>query len=431
MQKINILIFPSGAENAIELYQSLRHAPRFHIFGGTSICDHSKFVYTSDSLIENIPYIDAPEFLEKFNIILKEKDIRLVFATHDSVVLHLVKNRKYINATIIGPDLRTSECCRDKQLLYSQLRETPYGTKFYTHDAGECISSEDLPLYAKPARGQGGQHCRMVENLNEARTILADPDMLLCEYLPGAEFTVDCFTDRHGKLLFTGARSREVIKMGIAFVSRTIPMSEEVRSIAEDLNSRLGFRGLWFFQVKQDRHGKLKLLETSARIATTMCLYRQVGVNLPLLSAYDALDMDVKLLNQDMEAVVSRSLKNSYRINIEYDTVYIDYDDTIVSQGKVNVNIIKFLYQCKNEGKKIYLITKHDGDITKNILQMCISPSLFDKIYHIDDKAKKIDLITNKKSIFIDNLFIERFQVYTKTKIPVFDVDAIDSLMSY
>jgi hypothetical protein len=54
---------------------------------------------------------------------------------------------------------------------------------------------------------------------------------------------------------------------------------------------------------------------------------------------------------------------------------------------------------------------------------------MFDEVIHIsmdDDKTKYMD---SEKSIFIDNHFADRKHVQDKLNMPVFDVDAIDSLI--
>ena len=53
--------------------------------------------------------------------------------------------------------------------------------------------------------------------------------------------------------------------MGISFKSFEQKLTKEIRSIAEIINEKLKFRGLWFFQLKEDYNGNLKLLEISTR----------------------------------------------------------------------------------------------------------------------------------------------------------------------
>ena len=253
--------------------------------------------------------------------------------------------------------------------------------------------------------------------------------MLLCEYLPGEEYTIDCFTDQNGALLFAGQRSRDLVKMGIAFRSGSMALDPQISAIADALNARLHFRGLWFFQVKRDAAGRFKLLEVSARVATGMGLFRQQGINLPLLTLYDAMGMPVTPLKQNFRVEFSRSLKNSYRLGIEYDTVYVDYDDTLTNGDKVNATTMQFLWQCLNKGKRIILLSRHEGDLAADMKKRRINADMFDDIIVLpSDQNKSVFISSN--AILLDNLFSERLEVHLATGIPVFDVDALDSLIT-
>jgi hypothetical protein len=261
------------------------------------------------------------------------------------------------------------------------------------------------------------------------RLLAEIPNPVISEYLPGAEYTVDCFTDRHGALLFAGPRSRDVVKMGIAFASRIAPLSRDMEEMALGLNAAMRPRGLWFFQAREDSSGRPKLLEMSCRASSSMGLYRQLGVNFPLLALYDALDMDVRVLCNKFDASLHRCVGSRYRLDCSYGTVYVDYDDTLVVDGKVNANMVRFLYECVNRGKRLVLLSRHLGDLERDMRRMKLPLELFDRIVHIADGGRKSDYITERDAILIDNLFPERAEVHERLGIPVFDVDAAENLL--
>jgi hypothetical protein len=159
-----------------------------------------------------------------------------------------------------------------------------------------------------------------------------------------------------------------------------------------------------------------------------MGLYRQLGVNFALLSIFDAMDIDVSVLKNNISIELDRCLHNRYKMNIEYDTVYIDFYDTIIVANKVNDTVIKYLYQCRNNNIRICLLTKHDSDIYESLEKYCISKKLFDEIILLQRNEDKIKFIKHPKSIFIDNYFLDRVLVYNKLEMPVFDVDAVECL---
>ena len=253
--------------------------------------------------------------------------------------------------------------------------------------------------------------------------------MIICENLPGNEYTVDCFTDRKGNLLFVGPRTRERITMGISFKSNSVILNEEIQHIAAQLNNKFIFRGAWFFQVKEDKFGKLKLLEFSVRQAGTMALYRQLGINFAILSIFDFMDLDIEIMYNDYSIQLDRRLSNSYKVEYEYNKIYVDFDDTLIVNNKVNTTLMKFLYQATNKRKKIILLTKHQFDLDESLKKHRINKDLFDDIILLTSDDKKSSYIDNSNSIFIDNYFLERIDVKTNCSIPVFDVDAVESLI--
>jgi hypothetical protein len=173
-------------------------------------------------------------------------------------------------------------------------------------------------------------------------------------------------------------------------------------------------------------------MEVCTRTAATMCLYRQRGVNLPLLSVYDALDMDVEILDNDFPVEVDRALFNHFHLGIDYDTIYLDFDDTLICRGEVNTYVLLLLYQAVKQGKTVHLLTRHNGDIRQSLAEANIHSGLFTSIQTFDWQKDKYQLIRpGEKAIFIDNSFVERKKVKSQTGMPVFDVDAVPSLLDW
>jgi hypothetical protein len=217
--------------------------------------------------------------------------------------------------------------------------------------------------------------------------------------------------------------------MGIAFRSTSLPLSDEVRAIAETINSRLRFFGGWYFQLRADAEGRFKLLEVSCRQAGTMALYRHKGVNFALLGVMEAMGIDTDFVVNPGQIVLDRSLRALYRPGFTYDHVYVDFDDTVLVRGAVNVRMMAFLYQCRNNGVRLTLLTRHAESIAGTLAGLRISEGLFDAIVHLGWEDRKSDHIEAAGAIFIDNSFAERRLVAEELGIPVFDLDAVDALL--
>lgn len=421
-----ILVFPAGTEIAFEIHNALRNSKFVKLYGATSVPCHANFLY--ETCEEWLPNANDPMLIGSLNKLIDKWGIEYIYPAHDDALLNLTKEQDKLNAKVVTSDWDTVRVCRSKLYTYLYLYPVDYLPKFYTHE----WQVPEFPMFLKPAVGQGSYGTKLVKNRDELSEFLAKAkeNYVICEYLPYAEFTVDCFTDRHGQLRYVGQRTRERIRNGIAVRSRFVETDPTVQKIAEDLNERFDFNGAWFFQVKEDKNGELKLMEVAPRIAGTMGLSRNLGVNLPLLTLYNHWGMDVEIMANDNSLLLDRAFISRYQTDVEYDTVYVDLDDTLIVRGKVNPYLIAFLYQAKDKGKKIVLLSKHKGNCVNTLEDHNIDIYLFNAIINLEDwdeKKKYIQL----NSIFIDDSFLERKRVRECCGIPVFDSDAVECLFDW
>ena len=425
-KKINVLVFPAGSEVGLEIFNSLKYNLHINIFGLTAKPDHAKYIYESSRYIEQDLYISDPAFIDKFNAVLDQNRIDVIFPTHDSVALYLAEFNMKISAKVLTSPYETAKVAREKKLTFDLFSKFDFCPEIFSFPYKHI----SYPVFLKPNIGQGGQGTQTAHSKAELEKFLeSDESLLVCEYLPGEELTVDCFTNKKGQLLFIGPRVRARTQMGISFNTQSVSLTAEIEQIAETINNTLAFRGSWFLQLKKDQSGSFKLLEFAARQSSTMGLYRQLGVNFALLTVFDALDKEVKIIQNDFSITLDRCLQNRYKLSIDYSRVYIDYDDTLIVNDKVNYIALQYIYQCKNEGISVSLITKHAYNLAESFEKHYIAASIFDEIILLHADDEKYKFISPKHSIFIDNYFFDREKVSTYLNIPVFDVDAIESLI--
>lgn len=424
--KINILIFPAGTEIAFEIFNALKYSKFVKIFGGTSVSDHSKFVF--DNLIDNLPFINDKNFIEEINKIINRYNIKYIYPAHDSVCMFLSEHAKEIDAEVVGSEYNTVKICRSKEETYRYFEGEEFIPRYYSN-----INSVDkYPVFVKPKVGQGSQGAERIDSRTKLINALdVNSDLIICEYLEGEEYTVDCFTDKNSVLRVIKLRNRERIRTGISVRSKELFLDDDIKKIANIINDRLSFRGAWFFQVKKNRNNEYRLMEISPRIPGTMGVSRNLGINFPLLSLFDLWGYDIDIVCNDYEIVVDKAFYSAYSIGMEYKYIYLDFDDTLIIDGKVNDVMMQYIYQSINKGKQIILLTKHNGNIYKSLAQYKISELIFNEVIVIDKTEEKIDYISKFPSIFIDDSFFERSKVHREIGIPVFDVDMIESLIDW
>lgn len=422
--KKRVLVFPCGSEIGLEINRALAHDVHFELIGASSLPDHGKFVYKN--YIEGLPFVTDKNFLPDFISICDKYKIDYVVPAIDSVILELAKHIDKIPATIIMSSPETCEIACSKSKTYAKFKNIINCPKIYS-----LKDDIEYPIFIKPDFGYGSIGAKKINSEEElVAEYNKNPNIIICEYLPGDEYTIDCFTDRHGKLLFAEGRQRARVKSGISVNSFPVKNSE-FKVIAEKINSVLSFRGMWFFQLKKDKNDEFILLEIAPRIAGTMGMYRGLGINFVQLALYDAMEYDVSIIKNNFYIEIDRALFGRYKHNINYDYVYIDFDDTIIYEDKVNINAVAFLYQAKNKNKKIILITKHAFNVKETLSRFCISHDLFDDIIQIKNDDEKSKYIKHKNAIFIDDSFSERKKIFENCKIPVFGIDAIETLFDY
>lgn len=417
--KKKILVFPCGSEVGLTIHDSVKWSTHFELIGVSSMADHGEYVYEKYIKIDHS--IEDSDFIDDLIGIVKERQIDAVYPTIDSVIAKLSDYEDQIGCRIIGSCRETAILCHSKKSTYLELRDSIRTPHIY-----DSVSLNDFPIFTKPDDGHSSLGTSIIKNVREYDEWRdRKPLNIFLEYLPGDEYTIDCFTDRYGTLRYCRARKRERIKNGISVATFYEDDMSEFYKFANAVNRKISFRGAWFIQVKRDNEGCLCLLEIASRIAGSSSLSLPLGINLPLLSLYDAFDIDVEIIANDFSIKMDRSLNRIYKCVFEYNYIYIDYDDCLITDHQtVNSDIIKFLYDAINNGKKIILLTKHKGDITRDLFQYRCQ-NLFDEIIHIDERDEKSRYINHMDSIFIDDSFAERKRIKDRLNIPVFSPEMI------
>jgi hypothetical protein len=421
-----VLVFPCGSEVGLEVLRALQFSTHFEVVGASSVRDHGRFAF--DDYVEGLPFHDAPDFVDALRRLIEERSIDAIYPTMDAVAVTLTALASHLGIRIIGSPLAATSVCASKSATYALLTgiiPVPRGYKVL-----DAVS--EYPIFLKPDRSHGSRGVLRAgtRDLAEAHLKSRDSAMLILEYLPGDEWTVDCFTDRSGQLRFHAPRRRVRIANGISVATTLCDVfATEFASWAREINAQLPLRGAWFFQAKADRNGQPKLLEVAARVAGSSAIHRGRGVNLPLLTALDAFDHDIQIVPNAYTIDMDRALSNRYRISINYRRIYVDLDDCLLVRGRLNHQLVGFLYKAASEHKRLTLLTRHDGD-PKAVLRTHRIAELFDEVIHVTDRdSAKSRYITDADAIFIDDSFAERREVAKTLGIPCFAPDMIEALL--
>lgn len=413
------MVFPAGTEIGLEIYHALEHCKEVELFGaGQDVSNPARFIYPAYHVV---PAISEPAWLAALSALCRSLQIDYIFPAYDDVIVALSRNAERLPAKIIASPPLTCEITRSKSATYRALHEFIRVPQIY--DSIDQVIT--YPVFVKPDRGQGSFGTTRVDGKKALVAAIGEiRDPLICEFLPGEEYTVDCFSDREKGVLFAGARSRRRTRNGISVNTLTIELPEAA-AMAKRIGSALKLHGAWFFQLKRASDDQLVLLEVAPRIAGAMATHRVAGINFPLLSLFEEERIPLSVHPLDGIIELDRALKNRYRHSISFSTLYIDLDDTLLIGDQVNLQAVNLVYQCINKGKKVVLLTRHQGNLTQTLKKHRLS-GLFDAIVHLGANEKKSAHIESGSAIFVDDSFAERMDVAKRCNIPTLDCSMIE-----
>ncbi len=423
-----VLIFPGGTENGLEIKRSLQDAKEVEVLSASSpVENQGPYSYRHHFTVS---HLSEPNWWRELNDLIHKHDIDVLFPSNSRVIIGLDTVRDKIDCDIIMPPREVLQILTSKRETLRILK----GHIPIPHVYDITPPEGAFPLFGKPSVGYGGQGAVKIENLQHYELLRSSMcgDFLVQEYLPGREFTVDCFSSSSGKLLFCSGRERKRIRMGTAMHSRSV--SSELNKFFNEIGQTIlritGIAGAWFFQMKESASGTLKLLEVDPRIAGTMALHRVQGVNFPLLSLYEFYGLPYTIMQNPGQYTIDRCLMNRYSHPFKFNTVYIDLDDTIITNDRINLTVIQFLFQCINDGKKIVLLSKSNARDRIEFLKRYRIQDLFDETIWLRESDSKAAYIKDNDAIFIDDSFSQRREVSEKIGIATFDLSMIEVLLN-
>lgn len=416
-----VLIWPGGTEIGLEIRRALRDHKEVELIGGGSSADnHIDWAYERRVRISDV---SSPQWTSDLDRVVKTHKIDYVFPAHDDVITALAKSYEVIDVTVVSPPPGTCKIVRSKRQTYAELDDVIPVPKVYAGpEQVECF-----PVFAKPDSSQGSRGAHLVRTMKELEVAIDSGSDLVMEYLPGDEFTVDCFSDRDAGLTYASARWRRSVRSGISGVSEIVTNQQPFIDMAARISDRLSLRGPWFFQVREAASGELTLLEVGARVSGTMALHRVLGVNFPLLALYEAARLPIVITPQNFAPKIFRPLSNRYSVKLSYKTVYCDLDDMLISRGRVNPRVVAFLYEALNRGCRLELLTRHASDVPATLTRYRLQ-SIFDKVTIVPHDKEKADYMVDPNAIFLDDSFSERQSVHRSLGIPTFDSSSLELL---
>jgi carbamoyl-phosphate synthase large subunit len=268
---------------------------------------------------------NAPDFIDRLlEIAIQEKaEVILPLVTKELEILSLNKD-KFQNESVIVlvSDYYPLKIANNKGKLLRHMKEKgfPVPHFFIVKSKEEFVEAvkelgyPDEPICFKPVKASGSRGFRIIDpqinrykllfemkpattyiTLDEITSIFDEtkifPQLIVMEYLPGKEYSVDLLVD-HGKPLYTIPRRRDAMSAGIS-IKGEIVKENDVINYCNEIVQSLGLHGNIGVQVKRAKTNIPLILEINPRIQGTIVHCTGAGVNLPYYAVKMALQEDI------------------------------------------------------------------------------------------------------------------------------------------
>ena len=319
---INILMTGGGAPGAAGILNCLRKESTFHIIVADANPGAVGRWLSQD--FETIPPANDPAFINSVFSICKKKNIHILLplVTRELIPLskHLNEFEKTGTKVIVSPTY-SLEIANNKSRLYEFLQKqniaVPSFKKVNTiSEFTEAIRSLGYPeknVCFKPSVSNGSRGFRIIsDKINELDLLLnfkpvntyidlenavrilsmgKFPELLVSEYLPGDEYSVDCLA-KNGEPVLIIPRLRKKMINGIS-VEGEFVNDKLLIGYCEEIIKALNLHGNIGIQVKKSDQDKYLILETNPRVQGTISAALGAGVNLPVLAVKQELNLPI------------------------------------------------------------------------------------------------------------------------------------------
>lgn len=288
--------------------------------------DAAGFVVTGKKYV--VPKIKDSKYVDALLEICKKEEITTIIPQYTEELVLMAENIDRFKSlgikVLVTEDIEKLKVANNKYELYNFFDNRDFVPKYRLCSSIASIKSAVLELgypnanlCIKPVKGEGGKGFRIITEemidlfneapgspkinieayINQLKASAKIPELLVTEYLPGKEYSVDCVC-RNGITFFCIPRQRIETSMGVSSVS-LIEKNEELIAYSKEIISSLNLSYNINIQFKYSDEGKPKLIEINPRVSGSLVANSGAGINMlesALRLAYDMPmeDIDIK-----------------------------------------------------------------------------------------------------------------------------------------
>lgn len=311
MKDITVLLTCAGGLESIGKIDSLKAVKERDIkIIGTDIKKDAPGKYIVDKYY-TVPPGNSPMYVKKILDISKKDDVDVILPASQTEILPLSKNKKLfedIGTVIACSNYKSIKISVDKGLLYKFLKENKLPHPDFSlpktlkdlKNAVYKLGYPEKPVVIKPRISTGGRGFRIIKKdinrrdlflkykpadniyttIQDIETIFPSkiPNLIVSEYLPGKEYSVDILS-KCGKPLIIVPRVRIETTLGISTVN-IVENNPNLEKLITDIVELFNFDYNVNIQLKTSENGYIKPYEINPRISGTIAACTGMGANL-------------------------------------------------------------------------------------------------------------------------------------------------------
>lgn len=276
-----VLVTGGGGAAAISAIKSLRMGGFDGRIVSADADPLSAGLYLADAF-RVLPRASDPAFFPAVERLIDEEKVDVIFPTSGFDIYEFARHKPALEAKGIAvamSDLDAMLTCANKWEFYLKT----HGAFPMPETSVDPAAWQRFPCFVKPVFGKGSRNAYRCATRAELEHYCAQfADMLIQEYLPGDEYTVDVLSDLAGMPLLAVPRARLETKEGISSKGRVF-RDGLMERLCLDIARHLGLKGPTCMQLKRDAAGHLKFLEINPRMGGGSMFTTLAGVNIPML----------------------------------------------------------------------------------------------------------------------------------------------------
>lgn len=230
------------------------------------------------------PRVNDGSYIDFLLSICKTEKVDLLIPLFEPEFLLLDGKRnefKKHGTLLLLSERKVLEICQDKLQTYRFFISCGIKTP-RTWLKTDLPANVTYPLFAKPRFGMGSRNAQKVDSIEQLSFSWQQcPDLIIQDFIPGTEYTLDILADFEGRVLSVVPRERLEVRAGEVSKSRTVyreDLIEQGKKIVEELEA-IGPVTVQCIDNGED----LYWLEVNPRFAGGVPLAIQAGVDYPAI----------------------------------------------------------------------------------------------------------------------------------------------------